>query len=125
MTILEAITRTDNLKFNTFTQDDKITWLSKLDGMVYNHIIMTHDGADEAKEFTGYNADTDTSTELLVPAPYEDIYINWLDAQIDLNNGEIDKYNVSIQRFAEEYATFENFYNRIHKPIQHGKRFLF
>ena len=29
--------------------------------------------------FNGYNADTPADTQLLVPAPYDDIYLRWLD----------------------------------------------
>ena len=124
MTIQDAIARTDTLKFNTYEMADKISWLSKLDWMLKRLIINTHEGAEEIP-FSGYNADTDPETELLAPAPYDEMYLRWLEAQIDLANGEIEKYNASIMLFNTEYGAYENYYNRNHMPLSAGKRFLF
>lgn len=124
MTINEAINITDALKHNAYTEVEKIQWLSKLDWMVKTHILDTHEGAAEV-EFSGYDADTDGDTELLVPAPFDAMYQRWLEAQIDLASGEYNKYNVAILLFNTEYESFESHYHRNHRPIPDGKRFLF
>lgn len=124
MTIIEAINQIDNLKFNTFTQDQKVGWLSRLDNMVKTQIIDTHEGG-EGVTFTGYNDDTDLHTKLLIPAPFDEVYLRWMEAQIDYNNGEIDKYNISITMFNTEYEAFATWYHRSHMPRSHGKRFIF
>ncbi len=123
MTIIEAIALVDNLKPNTYTQDDKIRWLSKLDGVVKAEIIDTHEGGSDVA-FQGYNEDTPLDTVLLVPAPYEDIYRFWLEAQIDYTNADFDKYNNSRTRYNAEYSAFERHYNRTHKPITHRLKFF-
>lgn len=115
MKIIEAITRLDSLKHNTYTEADKIIWLSRLDGMVKKHIIDTHDGAEDVI-FTGYDSETDLQTELLVPAPFDEIYIRWLEAQIDYANGEYDKYNNAILMYQAAYNAYANYYNRNHMP---------
>ena len=124
MKIIEAITRLDALKFNTYTQSDKVDWLSRLDSMVKNQIIDTHEGA-EAVTFTGYDDNTSLDTELLVPAPYDEVYLRWLEAQIDYHNGEYDKYNNAIIMFNTAFEAYQSYYNRMHKPVSHGRRFLF
>ena len=124
MTISEAISRTDALKHNTYTNEEKIAWLSKIDWMVKRHVIDTHEGAEDVV-FGGYTASTDPETKLLAPVPYDEMYIPWLQAQIDLNNGEYDKYNATILTFNTEYEAFENYYNRTHMPLGGGRRFLF
>ena len=48
----------------------------------------------------------------------EDIYIRWLEAQIDYANGEYGKYNNSITMYNTAYSAYEKYYNREHKPIQ-------
>ena len=123
MTIMEAISHTDGLKQNSYSNTHKVEWLNKVDGMVKRLIIDTHEGG-EAVTFTGYNDDTPMDTELLVPAPFDALYQRWLEAQIDLANAEYDKYNASISLFNTEYQAFENDYNRKHKPISRG-RFVF
>jgi len=116
MTIIEAINRIDTLKPNTYTQETKIYWLSNLDGIIFEKIIKTHEGA-EAIKFEGYTPETPIDTELIISAPYDDIYIKWLEAQIDYANREYDKYNNSIVAYNDAYAEFERHYNRTNMPI--------
>lgn len=124
MKIVEAITRLDALKFNTYTQSDKVEWLSRLDNMVKKHIIDTHEGAENVV-FTGYDDSTDPNTELLVPAPHDEMYLRWLEAQIDYHNGEYDKYNNAIIMFNTAFEAYQSFYTRSHLPVIRGRRFLF
>ena len=114
MTIHEAIHKIDSLKHNTYSQEDKLQWLSRLDAMVKTHILDTHQG--QTAPFTGYGEDTDPNTELLVPEPYAEIYLRWLEAQMDYHNGEYGKYNNAMDMFQAAYRGFENYYNRTHMP---------
>ena len=115
MTIIQAITQLDSLKHNTYSQNDKVRWLSKLDGMVKKQIIDTHKCGHKVI-FTSYDENTDINTELLIPAPYDDVYLRWLEAQIDYHNGEYDKYNNAILVYQAAYDAFANYYNRNHMP---------
>ena len=115
MKIIEAINRIDALKHNTYSQPDKVNWLSRVDHMVKRHIIDTHEGAEECT-FTGYDENTDLQTELLVPAPYDDLYLRWMEAMIDYHNGEYGKYNNSMELFNTSYNAYQNEYNRTHMP---------
>lgn len=124
MTIIEAINKIDTLKSNTYSQEDKIDWLSRLDMMVKTQIVDTHEGAENVT-FTGYDGDTDLHTVLLVPAPYDEVYLRWLEAQIDYHNDEIDRYNGAITMFNTAYEGYEKYYNRTHMPVSYGSRFVF
>lgn len=124
MTIIGAITRVDTVKPNTYSQTEKIKWLSELDGIIKAEIIDTHEGG-EGVTFTGYTEDTDLTTELLVPAPYDEVYIRYLEMQIDYANNEYGKYNNSMVMYNSVYTAFEKFYNRDHMPISRGSRFIF
>lgn len=116
MTIIEAINEIDALKQNTYTQLDKVKWLSRLDWIVKNEIIDTHEGA-EGITFNGYTDDTDVGTELLIQSPYDEVYIRWMEMQIDYANGEYNKYNNSMQMFQSAYSSYYNYYNRTHMPL--------
>lgn len=124
MTINEAITQIDSLKVNTYTPADKIGWLSRADSMIKKNIIDTHE-SDEAVLFTGYTEETDPETVLLVPEPYDELYIRYLEAQIDYTNGEYAKYNNSILMFNAAYEAYASYYNRNNMPKSSGNRFLF
>lgn len=124
MKIIHAINRLDALIFNTYKQSDKVEWLSKLDTMVKKQIIDTHEGA-EGVIFAGYDDKTDMNTELLVPAPYDEMYLRWMEAQIHYHNGEYDKYNNAIIMFNTDFEAYQAYYTRNHLPVGSGRRFLF
>lgn len=122
MTIMEAINRIDAIKPNSYPQLEKVRWLSTLDGIIKTNIVDTHNG-NEAVAFDGYTEETNLTTELLVPAPYDEIYLYWLESKIDYWNGEMGKYNNAINMYNTVYAEFEKYYNRTHMPK--GKAFKF
>ena len=70
MTRMEAINRIDAVKPNVYGQEEKLRWLSVLDGIVKKEIIDTHEGAQTVAPETG------TEAELLAPYPYNDMYIH-------------------------------------------------
>ena len=123
MKLFDAVSRVDALKQNCYTQKDKIEWLSRLDHMVKTQIIDTHEGGEKVT-FTGYDDSTDPHTELLIPAPFDEAYLRWMEAQIDYHNGEYAKYNNSIQMFHTAYDAYRSHYNRNHMPIGHGIKFF-
>ena len=124
MKIIQAIKRLDALIFNTYEQSDKLEWLSRLDTMVKKQIIDTHEGAEDIV-FTEYDDSTDPNTELLVPSPYDEMYLRWLEAQIHYHNGEYDKYNNAIIMFNTAFEAYQAHYTRNHLPVVRGRRFLF
>lgn len=116
MTISEAITNLDELKHNVYRQPDKIKWLSRLDQKIRTEIIDTHEDAPSSA-FEGYDESTDLNTELLVPAPYDDVYLRYMETQIDYLNGEYGRYNNSMTMFNAAYSNYERYYNRTHMPL--------
>ena len=124
MTASESILRANLLKPNAYSNEDKVRWLSKLDGIIKKEIIDTHKGGEDVI-FDGYDADDDPRTiGLIVKAPYDDIYIYWLEAQIDYFNGETAKYNNSIATFNSAYSDFSAAYNREHMPKRHTTKYF-
>ena len=122
MTIMEAIHRIDSVKPNRYSQQEKVQWLSALDGIIKREIIDTHEGAMEI-DFEGYGDDTDLKTKLLIEAPYDEIYLFWLESKIDYWNGETKKYNNSMAMYNTALGEFSKYYNRTHKPL--GRKFKF
>lgn len=120
--LIDAINEIDSIKPNTYSQQEKIRWISILDGNIKKEIIDTHEGAENVT-FNGYDNNTDISTELLVPAPYDDIYIRWLEMQIDYANADLVKYQNSMTLYNNAYSNFEKYYNRNNMPK--GKKFKF
>ena len=124
MTIAEVISRVDALKPNTYTPEDKVGWLSTLDSRVKTQIIDTH-VCNDPINFYGYDSILDQETELLVPAPYDEMYLRWLEAQIDYHNSDDDRYNNAIILFNNAYEGYKKHYTRTHMPLSRGNRFVF
>ena len=125
MKLIEAIQKVNDLKRNTYDQQHKVEWLSRLDSMVMRHIIEAHEGG-EGITFTGYNAETDPETVLLVPEPWDEVYLRWLEAQIDYHNGEYGRYNNAITAFNDVWEDYIKHYRQTHVPKSRGgSRFVF
>lgn len=120
MYVAEAIKEADRLKPNSYSESDKVKWLSDLDGIVFEEIICRHldkDGNPITESFSGYDEDTDiNSTELLVTYPYSNVYLYWMKMQIDYNNEEFTKYNNDKTLFNTAYLAFMDYYNRNYMP---------
>ena len=127
MTINKVLALVDEIDANTYDTKVKIGWLSKLDGRVFNDIILTHehelvdDGTEEGNliepTFSGYS-DASLDTELLIADTYSDVYTDYLMAMIAYSNGETERYQNSMIMFNTNYREYANWYNRTHKPIQ-------
>jgi hypothetical protein len=113
MTIIEAINGIDSLKPNTYTQDQKIEWLKRLDGQIKEQVIDTHEG--EGVTLVDYTT-APINTELLIPSPYDEIYINYMAMKIDFANGEYRKYNNSAMVYNNSLNEYKKWYNREHMP---------
>jgi hypothetical protein len=123
MTIMQAISQVDGLKFNQYTHKDKVRWLSTVDAMVANVIMASYEG--EREPFTSYNPDEDMHRELLIKAPFDEIYIRWMEAMIDYHNEERNGYNASITLYNSLLESYKAWYARNHIPKSRGQRFLF
>ena len=115
MKLREAIDRIDSLKHNTFTTGEKVEWLSRLDGIIKAQVIDTHEDGDDFP-FYGYDEAVDMETELMVDQPFDELYIRWMEAQIDYYNGEIARYNNSAMMYQAAYDAYQRYYNRNHMP---------
>ena len=123
MTIQEALIRVDAMRHNGYSQEEKIHWLSRLDGKIRQLILDAHEG--ESRDFTDYDGNTPLQTVLLVGKPFDEIYLYWLEAQICYRDGEIADYNGAIAQYNRLYSTFADAYRKQHMPKSTGSRFLF
>ena len=121
MKIQDIITLVDLKEPNSYTDNEKIKWLSDLDGKIFNEVILTHEHEDV--EFTPYTAKTD---ELLIGAPYgEDIYVHYVIARIAAGNAEVARYNQQIAMYNAAYSQWWNKHNSTITPLHRGHRFKF
>ena len=115
MTAGQAIKSIDELKPNAYSQSRKYIWLHSLDAQIKDRLIDTHElnAGERAPELP---EEYDADTVLLVPSPYDSMYIHWLEAQIDYANNEYRKFNNSNSMFQADFSEYAMKYNRTHMP---------
>lgn len=121
MTLHQALVRLDELSHNTYSAAQKTAWLSQLDGRVHTKILATHQG--EVPPFQGYDEGTDPDTVLLVPSPFDEVYIHYLQMQLSYHNGELERYNNAAALFQSAWDGFARHYNRTHLPKTQSWKF--
>ena len=110
MKAMDVIDRLDGLEPNQYSPEQKLRWLSILDGKIYEEVLRPRE--TEPRGFAEY---VNGNEELLVPFPYgDDVYLNYLQAMVALENAETQRYNKRLQFFNNAYAEYQNWYNRRH-----------
>ena len=117
MTINEAIARVDDLRDNTMAPNIKIACLQMVDQQVYHEIIKGRVGAD-AVTLPDYSDDNGERV-LLVPPPYDMLYVYRLEAEICYKNQEIDRQANALTRYNELMDAFAKQYAREHRSLPH------
>ena len=74
-TLQQALTRIDAICPNAWDETAKLLWLNECESMIQTRILGT-----APEQCITYDADTDRSTKLLVPAPFDRLYVYYLNA---------------------------------------------
>ena len=120
MKLNDAISRLDRRKPNAVTRMEKIRWLSELDGLVYEIVLKTH---EDPGSFTPYPDSVPSDTELLIPAPHDEIYLYWMEAMVYYLHGEYTRYNNAMEQFRVAFHRFADGYHREHRPVSQVRDF--
>jgi hypothetical protein len=108
MTANKVIELVDAIRPNSFSEEQKFSWINDLEGMVQDLVIQT----DEVKPLA-YPEDMDK--ELLISTPYDSVYGLYLEAMIDFYNREYGNYNNSAVMFETRFGEYKKAYIRAHR----------
>lgn len=123
MTVREVLNIIAVIQPTSISEDIQRGWLHQLDTELYQNVIATHEGA-EAVTPPAPREQMEDDTQLLVGAPYDAIYLHWLQSRIDYTLGEYGRYNNSNALFEADRTAFTNWYNRTHLPLQVKSRYF-
>ena len=122
MTANDILSSVDLKEPNSYTREEKLSWLSALDGKVLQEVLLTHEGYNGTGGLAPYSGGDE---ELLIPFPYgEGIYTHYLIAMIAASNAEAARYNQQIAMYNACYSQWWNRYNAEHRPLSRP-RFCF
>ena len=114
MTLHEALTEFSSLRRGVPMSDGELTsFINELELTVKNEIFDTHEG--ESADFSPYTEEDGEKT-LLVPAPYDVMYLRYLEMMSDYRYGDGAAYNNAAAMFSAAYSSFRNHYNSTHMP---------
>lgn len=113
MKIHEAIARLDRMRPNVVPTDVKVGWLSRVDQYVYSEIMAGRQGAPVDAPLAYTEADMDKN--MLVPAPYDELYIYKLEAELYYEEREITKYASSMALYNQAMSEYSKKYAREHR----------
>jgi hypothetical protein len=109
MTVKEVICNADELRPNALEEEIKYGWVWTLDGDVANLMKREHQKNPFPQD-----------TELLMPHPYDEIYIFYLMAMIDTANRDSTLYANDSVMFNSAYGEAKAWWRRNNKPAKNG-----
>ena len=109
MTINSVIEQAQRLHPDTFPDSIKCRWLSELDGKIMRETM--HRG-----DFLPYSFPDDGDKDLVVKAPYDNLYELYIIAMSDFFSGEMANYSQSAVLFEQAYSEFRKNYIRNNMP---------
>ena len=124
MTIQEALDQLDEMKPNMMSPKLKVKYLTEIEQLIWDEIVMKHEQAEEPGEKPVYTEDSDPGTVLIIPDPYSSVYLYWLMTKVDIQNQEDARYNIDRQHFENAYDTMSDWFTREHMPKQMTREFL-
>lgn len=105
MKINEAIRLAVELTGQVVADEALIRWLSELDGRLAFEFYRTDSWAP-------YDPEEDTEAELLVPFPWDNLYVHHLAAMTYFSNGEYDRYENELVMSEKKLTDFRSFMQR-------------
>lgn len=117
LTVGQVLLQVDALLPNQYTAEEKRRWLKQAEGFVTEEVIKVHEGGENCRLPEEWSDDT----ELLVGAPYDELYRYYVEAQIHYANGEMNRYNNACTAWNNALLTYRDCYCRSHMPRQHAK----
>lgn len=133
MTVAGLIEQFDAERPNDLSDDTKKNWLKKCEQMIINEILISHEHDLESEDrislgvsgstlivtsagsFEEHIDQFDMDTILLVPEPYDDLYINYLDQRMAWNNNDTKRYNAASVVYNNSYLAYQQYFNRTYK----------
>ena len=117
-TLQQALTRIDAICPNAWDETAKLLWLNECESMIQTRIL----GVVPEQCIT-YDADTDRSTALLVPAPFDRLYVYYVIAMCDYAAHETAHYADSMMLFNAALDEYAKWYQRANgaAPIAPGQ----
>ncbi|MBQ8528462.1 MAG: hypothetical protein IJ459_01865 [Clostridia bacterium] len=115
MTVNEALLQVDGYLQNRVDEREKLVWLSRVEKRIIDEVHSRYPELARGGEFTGFTADN-KETKLCVPMPYDELYVHFLAAEIQLKLHEQKHYNNEVFLYNSLLKDYKIMLNRRYRP---------
>lgn len=141
-TVAQIIEQYNAERPNQVADELKVLWLRKFEHIIINEVLISHehDLEDENKKglkvvgstlvissagsFEKHIDNFGLDTYLLVPEPYDDVYLYYLDQRIALNNNDKTRYNTASIQYNNALLTYQQYVNRTYITKKTRKKLI-
>ena len=109
MTASESIARRKQIRQGNIDYAQYLKWINVIEGRVQTEVMNK-----ALDEIIIYNEESDNAP-LLIPHPYDEVYIYYLCAMVDFFNEELDLYATDVDFFEQKFETFKKYYSKNHE----------
>lgn len=114
MIVSEALEKVKERKPNPYDDEMLLEWLNEIEARVQHELMDT-----PPEGIFTYSIEKHMERELLLPKPYDVIYIHYIIAMIEWNQQEYDAYNNTTDMLNSIFSDAQKYYN---EKYNGGKR---
>lgn len=108
MTVNEAIAKVKDRKPNAYSDESLNDWLNECEAMVQRELLLTVPDA-----IVQYKFPEDRDKELILPRPYDAMYVTYIIMMIQYTQEEYTAYNNTNALFTAQYQSAQGYFNRL------------
>ena len=108
MTVNEVLAKVKDRKPNAYSDESLNDRLNDCEAMVQRELLLT-----VPDEIVQYEYPEDRDKELILPRPYDELYVTYIIMQIQFDQEEYGAYNNSNAMFTAQYQSAQSYYNRL------------
>jgi len=107
MTVNDAIAKVKDRKPNAYSEESLTDWLNECEAMVQREMFLT-----VPEEIVQYKWPEDMDTELILPRPYDALYVTYMIMMIQYTQEEYIAYNNTNAMYQTQYEAAQGYFNR-------------
>lgn len=108
MTVNDAIAKVKDRKPNAYNDESLVDWLNECEAMVQREIMLT-----VPDEIIQYDYPDDLDKELILPRPYDALYVSYIKMMIEYTQEEYNAYNNTNVMYQTQYQAAQGYFNRL------------
>lgn len=108
MTVNDAISKVKDRKPNAYSDESLVDWLNECEAMVQREIMLT-----VPDEIIQYDYPDDLDKELILPRPYDALYVSYIKMMIEYTQEEYNAYNNTNVMYQTQYQAAQGYFNRL------------